>query len=493
MYPVLNLDQLHVVSDLHLGGGEPFQIFGSTEELKSLILHVAQNHPEKNVGFLINGDFVDFLAEEPSSYFDPHLAIKKLERIIEDPTFLPAFEALRTLVQTERRTLLLNLGNHDLELALPWVRKRLVESICGNDAAARSRLLFVDDGTGLLVEVGDARVLCVHGNEVDAWNVADHEKIRRIARDLNMGLSVDTWVPNAGTKMVIDVMNGIKRRYPFVDLLKPEVAALVPTLLALDPAALGRLRAVLAIVGRRTWDAARMSSGFLSDASFDPTSGPNLSQFPELAEHLGAISQSEVRESSLTAPSDLLAQIECDLMRGTEPIDLVREDLGKQVGVMEAAWNMVTRKPKAEVLREAFEKLDQDRSFEIDSPDETFEQLDALIGPDIDFIIAGHTHLERALPRKSKGFYFNSGTWARLIRIEPTVRQDPQKFERIFKLFGDGSMTALDSEPYLVIKRCSVVSIWTETDGQTYGELRHVKNGLLEAVPDSRFPKRAHA
>src|SRR5262249_10965335 len=105
----------------------------------------------------------------------------------------------------------------------------------------------------------------------------------------------------------------------------------------------------------------------------------------------------------------------------------------------------VRGKPKHEVLREALEHLDRDRSFDPGTGDDTFHNLDALVGTDIDLLIAGHTHLERSLPRsRGRGHYFNSGTWARLICIEPAVRQDPAAFERLFRLLDGGTMEMLD-------------------------------------------------
>ena len=80
----------------------------------------------------------------------------------------------------------------------------------------------------------------MHGNEVDAWNVTDHEAIRRIGKKLTHGRAVEPWVPNAGAQLVIDVMNSIKKTYPFVDLLKPETNAVLPALLALDSKAFGQ-------------------------------------------------------------------------------------------------------------------------------------------------------------------------------------------------------------------------------------------------------------
>ena len=67
------------------------------------------------------------------------------------------------------------------------------------------------DGAGFLCRVGNATVLCVHGNEVDDWNITDYETIRRAGRDLQQGRSVEAWVPNAGTHLVIEVMNDIKK------------------------------------------------------------------------------------------------------------------------------------------------------------------------------------------------------------------------------------------------------------------------------------------
>src|SRR5574338_1261459 len=161
MKPTLQFDELHVISDLHLGGEKPFQIFGSTSELTSLIQHLTAEAGERRVGLLINGDFIDLLAEEPSAYFDPDRAASKLNRILKDPTFEPIFNALGEFIRTQNRMLMINLGNHDLELALPWVRDHLIQSLCVQDYEAMGRLKIVLDGTGILCEVGRSRVLCL--------------------------------------------------------------------------------------------------------------------------------------------------------------------------------------------------------------------------------------------------------------------------------------------------------------------------------------------
>lgn len=227
-------DALYSVSDLHMGGQTGFQIFSSGEQFAAFVKHI-QALPADKIALVINGDLVDFLAEPNALAFDPAGAVDKLNRIATDPAFAKTWVALRTFLQAPGRYLIVTLGNHDLELALPWVRARLIALLTDGDEGAQGRLTLAFDGAGFLCRVGNATVLCAHGNEVDTWNIADHEAIRRFGRDVYRGMAIEDWVPNAGTQLVIDVMNGIKHKFPFVDLLKPEMGAVIPTLLAVAP------------------------------------------------------------------------------------------------------------------------------------------------------------------------------------------------------------------------------------------------------------------
>ncbi|HEY2737843.1 MAG TPA: metallophosphoesterase, partial [Thermoanaerobaculia bacterium] len=169
MNPVPRFDEVHVISDLHLGGRAGFQIFNTTAELVRLIDFLRNESAEKSLALVINGDMVDFLAETPARYFDPLGAVEKLDNIVFNPVFAPVWEALRQFVRTSNRSLVINLGNHDLELALPWVREHLLDVLADYDLRARGQITLVLDGTGFRCQVGRARILCVHGNEVDPW------------------------------------------------------------------------------------------------------------------------------------------------------------------------------------------------------------------------------------------------------------------------------------------------------------------------------------
>ena len=275
------------------------------------------------------------------------------------------------------------------------------------------------DGTGVRCRVGNANVVCVHGNEVDSWNVTDYERLRRIGRDRQFGLPFEAWTPNAGTQMVIEVMNQIKREYPFVDLLKPETEGVLPILAALKPGIHRKLLDLAGIAGRKAWDLARMRTGFLNADT--PAAFPATGYRPPPVFAAPAPARSS---------EALLNDVESAWRQGVAPISLVRGTQDQQLGFWSATRDFVSGKPKHEVLREALEHLDRDRSFDPAAPDDTFRDLDAMVGADVDLLLAGHTHLERSLPRsRGRGHYFNSGTWARLIRIEPAVRQNEAAFK----------------------------------------------------------------
>ena len=134
--------------------------------------------------------------------------------------------------------------------------------------------------------------------------------------------------------------------------------------------------------------------------------------------------------------------------------------------------------------------LGDDRTFETNFADDTFRRLDADVGREVAFIVAGHTHLQRALPRSSRvGAYFNSGTWIRLIKLSSAQLQHAASFDPVFLALKAGTMQALDQLEGLVVRRPTVVSI--EPDSRSvFGELRYMRlepETKLEPVPNTRL------
>ena len=113
--------------------------------------------------------------------------------------------------------------------------------------------------------------------------------------------------------------------------------------------------------------------------------------------------------------------------------------------------------------------------------DETFDAITAKVGPGVDFIVTGHTHLERAIELDARRCYFNCGTWIRLLRFSDAALDKPDTFRKIYGVLMKGAMDEIDraeiapGQPFL-LNQTSAVSIRTDGDG-VVGELIHIDDG----------------
>ena len=85
--------------------------------------------------------------------------------------------------------------------------------------------------------------------------------------------------------MVKDVMNGIKRNYAWIDLLKPETSAAVGTLLVLDPSQAKKINEAFGIVGERQRGDAQVDARLSADGFHPPK--PAVAPALTLEEMLG--------------------------------------------------------------------------------------------------------------------------------------------------------------------------------------------------------------
>ncbi|WP_395752586.1 metallophosphoesterase [Prosthecobacter sp.] len=485
-------DELYVMSDLHLGGTKGFQIFTSTKEAALLLKELTGLAAGRRVCLVINGDLVDFLAEPGSQSFNPDAAEGMLRRIAEeDEAFKPVFEGLRAFVAKPDHHVVINLGNHDIEMSLPWVRAALLEVVAGTDDAARGRVELVFEGTGYAAKVGTAKVLCMHGNEVDSWNVTDFETLRRQGRDRLQGKGADDWQPNAGSRMVVEVMNGIKHEFPFVDLLKPEMEAVPPVLIALDASLVGKLTGLAGLGARAGKDALRMKAGFLGELGVPaevavPENPLAMAERRMRAKLMGGTVGAAGSAGAQTG-NDLLARTERAFAQGTKPEDLIDGDRGKEyLGALSAAWDWIRGKPREELVRVALDGLLKDHSFDLTDEDDTYKGVMERVGPGFDFVVTGHTHLERAIGRKSgRANYYNAGTWVGVMRFEEAMLTDAAQFKTVFDRLAQGTLAALEDQTpagkdptlatrSLVMRNNAFVKISAEA-GVTKGALLHAQ------------------
>src|SRR4029434_4386423 len=104
------------------------------------------------------------------------------------------------------------------------------------------------------------------------------------------------------------------------------------------------------------------------------------------------------------------------------------------LGLWEALAAAITRREPHEIAFEAIKDIPSASTFNIGQTDGDFERIDELAGADYDVVIAGHTHLARALDRsRGRGRYFNSGTWASLMQLTSAQLQSPAAFKPVFE------------------------------------------------------------
>ncbi|MBK8473847.1 MAG: metallophosphoesterase [Sphingobacteriales bacterium] len=171
-YPIYpNMRQVYIISDLHIGGAaspDPrqrgFRLCTHTDILANFINSLAVS--DEATELVINGDMVDFLAEEPFEVFteSQRAASAKLLRIINREQAF--FDALRHFLR-QGHSLTILTGNHDIELTLPEVRQLFERTI----AAQGKKYRFITDGEAYTI---GKEVIIEHGDQYDAWNKIDH-------------------------------------------------------------------------------------------------------------------------------------------------------------------------------------------------------------------------------------------------------------------------------------------------------------------------------
>jgi hypothetical protein len=140
-----------------------------------------------------------------------------------------------------------------------------------------------------------------------------------------------------------------------------------------------------------------------------------------------------------------------------------------------------------------------DRSSELTDQDETYHRTLAHVGPDVDVIVTGHTHLERAIVTRGRAYY-NTGSWTRLIRLPEVLLKDPFQFAQVYQLLDQATLANLDTATVrgsdgqtipLVTDVTTALQI-TARGGSVVASLGHVvddarEGARFELVPGSEF------
>ncbi|WP_437952420.1 metallophosphoesterase [Sorangium sp. So ce296] len=489
-------DEVYIVSDLHWGGPPGGEIFAGTQAMARWIASLAQVSEARRVALVLGGDIVDFIAGPNAVYFNPDGAIGCLDAALAGVA--PIVEAIKTFLDSEHARLVLLRGNHDVELALPWVSKHFVEKLSGGVGDRKKRIdaTRLQRAEALSCEVGGKRVFVIHGNAQDEHNYVDQLPLDRViaayeerdrlqnsatssAREIEKadrayGEAKRGWSPNFGTRLVVDVLNFIKARRPFIDLLKPESPdALIAIVLALNPlnvaAALPFLPGGEAL-GTPLLEALR-SRGLLRAGAGAPGDVPGV---PVALPH---------------SARSRLEQTLRDLRDDRRPLDLVSEATGADLlGLPTAIARALFGLERDEAMRDGIRDWlgahpDFDHHERLAKDD---QEIDRVYRPDIDFLVAGHTHIARCARRRGgqgTGWYLNSGTWIRLVRLHREDVEVEARWALVRRVLEAPTIAALDALGEIVRSPRNAVKIVKESDGAVVGYLGSVHDdGSFEQI-----------
>ncbi len=406
----------HVVaiSDLHLGGGE-HPMLGHPDRLVDFLEKLAAYAPSagEELELVIHGDFIDFLAEAPSEAWtaDEGHAVDKINAVFRR---LPAlFDALARCAGSLRRFTVM-LGNHDIELAYPRVRESLFRRL-GTDP---HRCHFVQNNESY--RIGD--LLIEHGNRYDPWNAIDHDGLRQTVSAVSRGeLPMRTLDPCPGSQFVAEVMNPLKERYHFIDLLKPEDKLVALLLSTFEP----ELKRDLSFLFNA---ASTYAAQYYRKAAWKVAA---RGQAPGQRQLVSRASLDELPRAVEEAFSEELLSGEA-----RQPVGIGRRL--RKLFLGDEAASLKARLERGEAIEpDRLRKLQVALRCKL-SGDATFDEGDAA-GPYaaaardmIDagvarVVIMGHTHLRRDIPQAGGGRYLNTGTWADMIRVDDALYDDSQE------------------------------------------------------------------
>ncbi|CAL8479375.1 hypothetical protein [Caballeronia sp. S22] len=420
---------LFVISDLHIGGaysvpsdptGRGFRLCTHVDVLASFVraLIMGRSKTTEKIELVVNGDFLDFLAEERgvdqedpetgtkwSPLFNkPVDAAKTLARMIDRDQNL--FDSLRNFLGAGHRLTLL-LGNHDIELSYPSVRRLLITSL---DADGKD-FQFIYDGEAYAA----GNVLIEHGNRYDEWNVVSHDFLRRErsiqSRNENTPDIEQIFEAPAGSYLVAGVMNLIKERYPFIDLLKPEGEAAVPILLALAPEYRRHVIEIAGLLCRSRKH--RIGKNGL------PSFAADISDHGELAFDGEQLVQQILRKRLSSEDVEALYSGAAGVPDFDVDVDI--SDVGSNV--LWSKIKLLTVSPfqgleeRLQTLSHVLQAAKGDFSFDTNAESEQYvTAAKRLLKSNFELVIFGHTHLAKDITFEV-GRYINTGTWADLISL----------------------------------------------------------------------------
>jgi UDP-2,3-diacylglucosamine pyrophosphatase LpxH len=385
-----------ILSDLHLGNGQGYDIFAGDTALPAYLDSLA----DRPTRVVLNGDTVDFLMNEDPLQLQTERAVGQARALVASPTTAAVFASLGRLL-ARGGDVLIRLGNHDIELALDEVQAVFREALRQPPEVA-ARLVFRRGDTPELLDVGGARLLLAHGDHGDNWNKVEYAHLP--GPGATDSARAEDYQYSAGSVLVKTLLNPLKRQYGmrFADLLVPDFQGAVMAALAVNPTAVKLMfqRTSLDIL----WQLFRKSR---MPVSFDPEepAPADLGLAPRLAE--AGLTAEEREELERVLGSSAMSFDGDEGVLTQARIKLARACLGayartQRLAVGQSGERYFSLEPTEAETTEAWRLAEKFKAGAV---------------------IIGHTHATRWKEDAGR-VYANSGSWVWVMRLPSPEASD---------------------------------------------------------------------
>lgn len=458
-----------VLSDLHIGVEDPESLFAGAAVLPRFLDKLVQRPAP--VRLILNGDTFDFLVGEGEPVLHPQEAAAAMQRLVQSDIGEPLLRSLGLLLARQGEVLI-RLGNHDLELALPAVQA-ILRSALRQPAHIASRLVFTTGERPLLLDLGGTRTLITHGEHDDPFNRIDYAKLLPIAAATPDAVASAFPYP-AGSLLMRRIVSPLRRKYElrFLDFLKPDFQGAVLVALAVAP------EACLELFQAATWDIGWQllrSSG----AGFAFATGDGAEPELGLAERVDD-------SGLLAAERDELAHF---LGGGEHGVSFAAGGLAAGLSerirakLLVAGLSLYARAHRAVAGRAGAD------FFRIDPGPAELEWAAQLAQRyDVHAVLTGHTHAARF--SCSRGcLYINSGTWIWLMRL-PEPEAGLEEWSAFLRELRDNPMLRPDRQRLARPERLlSVITACPRPEGGARFALAECQeDGALEELRAAELP-----
>jgi hypothetical protein len=349
------------------------------------------------------------------------------------------------------------------------VRDAILDGAAANSSA---RLNFLRDRTTYRTTSNGVLVHVEHGNKDDAWNAINYT---RLIDDAETGTSEFAYPP--GTKFVYETMNGVKEDLQFVDVLKPEVPAVLLLLMALRP-----WKSMLSLPGGVKAKFLSVINGWLAKLR-QALGGAPLGPPPSDEANPQAVLAHALALGFASDPNEPLTRASVDdlefFLDADEPaIQPCQPTLG---GLLDGTKGRLIAAAMSTLAR--FSALQQTGSefSTANHPNDPFSiSARGRLKGDVKVAIFGHTHEALKTEFPDGRLYVNSGAWANLVRL-PQSKQYKELLDWARKLADN----TFERSPFLTFVR-----IDPSAAGATVGLYRWGVSGDVELWKDEELWKK---